>query len=201
MVEKEVKFLIRDIGGIAARLQALDAELETAEVHELNLRFDRPDGSLTAAYQVVRLRRDGRARLTYKGQSVLLSEVSARREIEFEVSDFDAAQAFLEALGYEVSMVYEKHRTTYRLGDVEVVLDRTPIGDFIELEGSRAESIRSASQKLGLDWEARSLLSYAGLFERVKLKLGISKRDLTFENFSGFRLGPETLGLVFADQA
>lgn len=200
MIEKEVKFLVRDLASLAGRLVSLGAALEQPEVHEVNLRFDRPDGSLTASYQVLRLRRDARARLTYKGQGIQLGDVSARHEIEFEVSDFDAAQALLEALGYEVSMVYEKYRTTYQLGSVEVVLDRTPIGDFAELEGPGAEDIKAAARQLQLDWGASSVLSYAGLFARANESLGRHVRDLTFENFAGLEIRAEVLGMRYADR-
>ena len=35
------------------------------------------------------------------------------QELEFTVGDFDMARAFLQALGYQVSMIYEKYRAGY----------------------------------------------------------------------------------------
>ena len=59
---------------------------------------------------MLRLRRDSSVRLTYKGPGKTIDGVHLRKEIEFAASDFDAAQAFLEALGYQVQMIYEKYR-------------------------------------------------------------------------------------------
>ena len=57
------------------------------------------------------------------------------RKSKFEVSSFDNAKALLEALGYRVSVMYEKYRTTYDWGGCEVTLDEMPYGDFAEIEG------------------------------------------------------------------
>jgi len=75
------------------------AILIEARLHEVNLRYDTPDGELTRTAQVLRLRQDKAAHLTYKGKGETSGEVYIRREIEFTVGDFQAARAFLEALG------------------------------------------------------------------------------------------------------
>lgn len=199
MIETEIKFLIRDLPGLARRLEAAGARPVHPEVRETNLRFDRPDGALRQSLQVLRLRQDSRVRLTFKGPPSQGGEVGAREEIEFEVSDFDAARAFLEALGYRIVFVYEKFRTTYQLGEVEITLDRTPLGDFVELEGPGAAEIAAAAQELGLNWPARSLLSYSALFERVKAGLGLDFRDLSFANFEGLGGIRGVLGLDYGD--
>ncbi|HUF39657.1 MAG TPA: class IV adenylate cyclase [Anaerolineales bacterium] len=198
-LETEVKFLLRDLPGLERQLEALGARLVSPEVHEYNLKFDKPDRSLAETFQVLRLRRDARVRLTYKGPGRIVGGVIARTEIEFEAGDFEAAQAFLEALGFEVSLVYEKYRTTYTLDGVEAVLDRTPIGDFAELEGPDGAAIAALAARLGLDWSARSLASYTFLFDEANRALGLEMRDLTFENFEAVAMTPETLGIRPAD--
>ena len=199
MIESEVKFLLNDLPGLARRLETLGARLASQEVHEINLKFDKPDRSLTRSFQVLRLRQDARVRLTYKAPGKIVEGVNARTEIEFEADDFEAAKAFLEALGFEISLVYEKYRTTYELDRVEIVLDRTPIGDFAELEGPDGETIAALAGKLGLDWSARTPASYTFLFDEVKRALGLAMRDLTFENFKGVAASPEALGVRPAD--
>ena len=147
--EIEAKFFIKDPG----RLQ--EAPRQTAgrnacrkRVFEINLRFDKPDGQLSMGQEVLRLRKDQHARLTYKGPSDPNQSIAVRKEIEFQVSDFEAARSFLEALGYQVIVHYEKFRTTYSLDDVEIMLDEMPYGTFVEIEGQRkrqrAESRRYA---------------------------------------------------------
>src|SRR3990172_1232689 len=133
--ELEIKLYLNDLPAFRQRLEALGAKLVQLRVHEVNLRFDTPEGSLTRSLQVLRLRQDTAARLTYKGPGEDTGGVRARRELEFTVSDFEAARALLEALGYQVSLMYEKYRTTYDLDGVYVTLDEMPYGDFAEIEG------------------------------------------------------------------
>jgi adenylate cyclase class 2 len=197
--ELEVKFYVSDLGGIEKRLRALGAHLMTARQHEINLRFDTPGGELAAGYRVLRLRQDDAARLTFKGPSQYDDGVRRRQEIEFVVSDFAAAQAFLEALGYIVSMMYEKYRTTYELDGVHITLDEMPYGTFIEIEGPDSASIRRVHKRMGLDWERRVPDSYAMLFERLRESLGFNFRDLSFANFDGLKISMESIHLEPAD--
>ena len=197
--EIEVKFLIEDMKAAVSTLVKNGAVLISPRVHEINLRFDTPDRSLSSAFRVLRLRQDTRSILTYKGPSSTEQGVSARQEIEFEVSDFETAREFLEALGFEVSIIYEKFRTSYRLNTVEVVLDEMPYGLFIEIEGSDADSIQEAAETLGLDWSARSTLSYLALFEHFKTSRQKAMKDLTFDSLKNITATPQDLGLTPAD--
>jgi adenylate cyclase class 2 len=199
MLEQEAKFYLSNPPALPARLEQQGARLVAPRVRELNLRFDTPDFALTRTFQVLRLRQDARARLTYKGASELAGGIRVRPEVEFEVGDFEEARRFLEALGYAVSFVYEKYRTTWRYADTEVTLDETPLGEFAEIEGGSPAAIEAAARGLGLDWEARINESYAFLFERVKTGLGLPFRDLTFENFAGMRVDAGMLGVSAAD--
>ncbi len=197
--EIEVKFFIRDLAALARKLEDQGAVLSAPRVYEINLRFDTQDGALTSAHRVLRLRQDAGVVMTYKGPAAPGDEVSSRQEIEFGVSDFGAARRLLEALGYVVSVMYEKYRTTYLLGDLTVVLDEMPFGDFMEIEGPDAESIRGAAEQLGLNWEARSTASYLGLFSLLSAKMGIAARNLSFTEFEGLQVGGEDMGLSYAD--
>jgi len=197
--ELEIKLYLNDLPAFRQRLEDLGAKLVQLRVHEVNLRFDTPEGSLTRSLQVLRLRQDTAARLTYKGPGEVAGGVHARRELEFIVSDFEAARALLEALGYRVSLMYEKYRTTYDLDRVHVTLDEMPYGDFAEIEGPDPESIQAVAKKLGVDWEARVLDSYTALFANLRQTLGLEFRDLSFENFAGLPVSPEALGVRPAD--
>lgn len=197
--ELEVKFYVADLLEIEARLRALGAQNVQSRVHEVNLRFDTPDGDLGRGYRVLRLRQDDASRLTYKGPSQYQEGVRARQEIEFSVSDFEAARAFLEALGYVVSMMYEKYRTTYELDGVHITLDEMPYGDFIEIEGPDPKSIRSIQDRLELDWEKRIPESYTTLFEQLRLALRLPFNDLSFANFDGLDISMSVIGIQPAD--
>jgi adenylate cyclase class 2 len=193
--ELEVKFYLPDLLTLRARLETAGAQLVQPRVHEINLRFDTPSGDLARGYRVLRLRQDTEARLTYKGPGELVDGVRSRQELEFTVSDFGTARHFLEALGYEVSVMYEKYRTTYALRGVLVTLDEMPYGNFAEIEGPDGASIRKTAEVLGLDWERRILDSYIMLFDRLRERLGLAFRDLSFENFEELTVTGEMLGL------
>ncbi len=198
--ELEVKYRVADLGRLRERVEALGGECLQPRTFERNLRFDTPDGELRRSLRVLRLRQDTAARLTYKGPSENRGGARLRQEIEFEVSDFTAARHFLEALGYRVSVTYEKYRATYRLRGVLVTLDELPYGDFVELEGETPESIREVSGLLGLRWEARLPESYLSLFERARRALGWEFHDLIFANFEGIPDPLAPLKLPLADR-
>jgi adenylate cyclase class 2 len=197
--ELEVKFYLSRRKALEAKLNSM-GQVIAPRVYEVNLRFDTPDFSLSTSGRLLRLRQDTRARVTYKGEGSLEGGARLRKELEFTVSDFDTAKSLFEALGYRVYTMYEKYRTTYKLGKVEVALDEMPTGDFLEIEGPDSESIRSTAILLEMNWEARILDSYTMLFERLRECLGFDFRDLSFENFKGIKISPDELGVMFADQ-
>lgn len=181
--ETEVKIKVPDLEAIAGRIRAAGGALAVERVHERNVRYDDAGGTLTPAGRVLRLRRDRDVRLTYKEPRAGDSGMT-RTELEVSVSDFETAHRILGALGFSPAWEYEKYRTTYRLGGCEIVLDETPMGRFIEIEGDAA-GIEAALNALQLDRARRISDSYSVLFEHVKKRLGLSFRDLTFENFRG----------------
>jgi adenylate cyclase, class 2 len=197
--EIEIKFYLQDPARLEKHLLGLNAVLVSPRVFETNLRFDTPDSSLASQRNVLRLRQDTRARLTFKGAARLGEQVTVRQEIEVEVSDLAAARRILEALGYEVVVMYEKYRTTYQLGNIELVLDELPYGNFVELEGESAEQIAALSAMLGLDWSRRITDSYLGLFERLKIEKGLRIRHLTFEALQDCHNCIADLGLLPGD--
>jgi adenylate cyclase class 2 len=198
-IEKEAKFYIRDLKKIERQIKDLGGVVIQPRVFESNLRFDTHQRELSASYQVLRLRQDTRARLTYKGPADPNSEVSARLEYEVEISDLTTGRHILEALGYKVITIYEKYRASYSLDNVEISLDEMPFGEFMEIEGMDTLHIRQMADKLNLKWENRSFLSYLHLFSQIKERLGLSIRDLTFDNFSGLDIQPNHLQLLCAD--
>ncbi len=192
--EIEAKFYVSDLPLIERSLQEAGARCLHSRTHEINLRFDTPSGELRRQGRVLRLRRDQHAWLTYKAGRSVEDGLHRREEIEFQVSDFDAARHFLEALGYEVQFAYEKYRTVYALGTTEIMLDELPYGNFVEIEGD-PEKVRQLARQLHLAWEAAIPLSYHALFERLRQRTHLPFRDLLFENFQRISISPEALGV------
>lgn len=197
--EIEVKYFVNDLGAVRERLEALGAALIQPRLLETNLRFDTPERRLGRALQVLRLRQDSAARMTFKGPAHGEGGARVRQEIEFTVEDFARARQFLEALGYEVVMIYEKYRAVYDLAGVHVTLDEMPYGDFVELEGPDVQTIQLVNARLGLNWGRVVPASYTMLFEQLVQKKGLRVRDLTFAAFAGLAITSQDMDLLPAD--
>jgi adenylate cyclase class 2 len=198
--ETEVKFYVRDLKRIEMRLLGLKAHLIQPRVCEINFRFDDPNGELRKQGKVLRLRKDDKARLTFKGPSkVTTSGVLTREEFEFEVGDFEGAKKFLEALGFAPIVFYEKFRATYEWSGVHVMLDELPYGEFVEIEGEDIERLREVARLLGLNWEAMVKAGYHKLFERVAEKFRLDPFRLSFEALASIRVTADDLSIVPAD--
>ena len=197
--EIEVKFLLKDYSALMQKISDLQLACSQERIHEFNLRYDSPDGSLVAKKQVLRLRKDTQARLTFKGPGIMEQDVLTRKEIEVEVSDFDATNRLLEALGYQVIMMYEKFRANYLMDKLVLSVDETPLGLFIELEGESPAQVRRAADALGLDWDARINFSYSALLNIFNQSTGHTFRDLSYAAFQDIKVTPVELGLNYAD--
>jgi adenylate cyclase class 2 len=198
--ETEAKFYIRDLRKIELRLRELKAQLIQPRTHETNLRFDNANNDLRSSYRVLRLRQDEKARFTFKGPSVEKEGgVLSRQEIEFVVEDFGVAREFLEALGFEAVVFYEKFRTTYELNDTHIMLDELPYGEFVEIEGESVEAIHNTANLLALDWKVMVKAGYHSLFERVTGKYNLEPSQLSFSALEKVKITAEDLSIQSAD--
>jgi adenylate cyclase class 2 len=190
-VENEIKIHTPDLDAVAARLVAAGARLTVPRVFERNVRYDTADQTFSQGGIVLRLRQDARVRLTYKEAGTIKDGALGRFEAEVTVDNFDTMDLILRRLGFQPYVVYEKYRTTYKLGTAEIVLDEMPYGHFIEIE-AESSVIDAALNTLGLQDRPRILMSYLMLFAQVKKALSLSFHDLTFANFDGITVPPET---------
>lgn len=198
--ETEVKFFVKDLKRVELRLQELKAQLIQPRIHEINLRFDNSNGDLRRDLKVLRLRKDSEAKFTFKGPSEAREDgVLRRREIEFTVSDFDAANQFLEALGFVPVVFYEKFRATYELDGVHIMLDELPYGTFVEIEGEDIRTLRKIAEELSLNWGAMVKAGYHALFERIAGKFGLEVSQLSFKALQTTRITPDDLSIIPAD--
>ena len=202
-LEIEAKFYVLDLDTIKLRLQELHARLIQERVLEINIRFDLPGAPMRAEGRVLRLRRDTTTKFTYKSASSKEQGVLSREEIEFEVEDFEKAKQFLEALGYQKLVYYEKYRTTYGLqaseGLVHIMLDELPYGNFVEIEGATMDAIRSIADQLHFNWDTAIATSYNALLERARRNLNREFQDLSFAEFSSVHVNATDLNVQPAD--
>lgn len=197
--ETEIKLHVNNLETLAERLSTLGATLISPRAHETNLRFDTPAETLSTQARVLRLRQDAQSKLTYKGPTASKDGVASREEIEFTVSDFDAAQRFLEALGYERVATYEKYRTTYQLDDFHIMLDEMPYGNFIEIEGEDVSDIRALAVTLGLDVSVAVKMSYLEVFALLCKVARLDAENLTFDDFEGINADLAKISIFPAD--
>lgn len=197
--EVEAKFHVSDLTKIAARLEDLGADVLHPRVHEQNWRYDTPERTLEANWQILRLRVSHKIILTYKDRSVDVDGTSQRPEFETEVGDLTQTRLLLDALGYEVSGFYEKYRTEYRFSDMAITLDEMPFGGFVEIEGESVAAIQQAAADLGLTWAANITENYMVLFRRMKQALGLEIEEISFEALANIKASPEVWGLTPAD--
>lgn len=184
-LEVEVKFLVSDLNAFRQTLLAAGASLARERVFEHNIRFDTADDQLLQRKQLLRLRRDTAATLTFKGQppgQTTDSEAKVHEELEVTVSDFEETAQIIQRLGFKARQVYQKYRETFHFNEVEVVLDEMPFGDFVELEGEEA-AIKEAAVALGLDWRQRITTNYLALMDQLQKQAQLPFQDLTFANF------------------
>lgn len=154
--ETEVKIRVdeKSLGGIRQRLLEMGFRQEAERAREENILMDYSNRSLRNAGSALRLRKYGAQRLlTFKGPRKEDTHLKSREEIETEIGDLAGMRKILEALGMTVCFEYGKYREKLRLeGDrdnLEVCIDETPVGCFIEIEGSGADIEQLA---LDLGW-------------------------------------------------
>ncbi len=171
--EIEAKLKVDSLPEIEHKLSELGAEF-LAEQLQTDYHFDDANTTLTKTDRCLRLRKQmvGKSEslfLTYKGAKEK-SNFKKRQEIEFEIKDADSVRKLLSALGYEQSLVVEKKRRLWQLGDCEVALDRLPLlGDFVEIEGPDEEKIATVQESLGLTDLTHITESYASLVAKKQI--------------------------------
>jgi adenylate cyclase class 2 len=178
--EVEIKFAVHDAEALERRLHEAGFRLKTPATFESNTLYDNSSGELRRAGEVLRLRVYGsRCLLTHKSRGTA-GRHKTRVEHETEVASAEAMHAILGDLGFQPAFRYEKLRSEWTDGTGEVVVDRTPIGDLGEIEGT-PEWIDRVAQRLGVGEADYITASYVELFFQWKARTGSPAQNMTFE--------------------
>lgn len=191
--EIEIKLSVPDVAAIRRRLKQLHAREIVPRTYELNTLYDTPHGDLRRRGQLIRVRiehpagtfgnkrprYDLPATLTYKGPSLrsrratkfnatakIRKHFKVKEEAEVHLTEADEISRILRALGLHPSFHYEKFRTTFslpRASGLKIELDETPIGTYLELEGT-VQGIDHAARLLGYDRNDYRKESYGALY-------------------------------------
>lgn len=204
--EVEVKLPVRDLPAILERLRAMEAT-SVGRVFEQNALFDTPDEHFKRHESILRIRVEEKAGpggrpqrlkgrkatceglLTFKcpqagggkGRRIAQSRYKERTEIEYRLPDANRFARLLKRLGLRQWFRYEKYRTHFRIvgSALQIELDETPIGAFLELEGPR-RSIDGAAKLLGYSVADYITASYLELYAIDCARNGIPVADMVF---------------------
>jgi adenylate cyclase class 2 len=148
---------------------------------ESNVVLDTPSRHLRQNGRLLRVRDEGGVCiLAFKGPGQP-GRHKTREEVETSAGDRSALLLILSRLGYERSWRYDKFRTEYRGdGDGHVFLDETPVGAFLEIEGS-PDWIDQTAAALGFGESDYILLSYGSLYLRHCERTGKTPTDMVFD--------------------
>lgn len=151
--EIEVKFLDVNHQEMRDRLKELKADIVAPMRVMKRAILDFPKRTLA-------LKNDGWVRVRDEGDHVTLTykqltdqQRAYSKEVEVIVNDYEKVIELLEQIGLKTFAVQESRRETWRLGNVEIVLDEWPwVKPYIEIEGPSEASIRDVSARLGFAW-------------------------------------------------
>ena len=179
ILEREIKLGFRDADEARQAILAAGATPLRGRRLQEDYLLDTPEDTLRRRRCVLRVRLEcGKTMLTFKGP-VQASPMKLREELETVVGDGLLLLNVLEELGFRVWFRYEKYREEFSHEDVTVAIDETPVGIFIEIEGSD-QGIADMTAALGRTPDDYIVDSYRALFLQYREKLGLEGSDMVF---------------------
>ena len=178
-LEREIKLRFDSADQAREKVLALGATPLLGRRLQEDLLFDTEDERLRLQRSTLRVRSEGgKALLTFKGP-VIPAAIKIREEHETVVSDAATLQTILEELGLHVWFRYEKYREEFTIDDAVIAIDETPVGVFVEIEGSE-EAIRNVATALGKKSADYITDSYRFLFLQHRDANGLDGADMVF---------------------
>jgi adenylate cyclase, class 2 len=178
-LEREIKLKYDSVESACAAVLAAGATPLLGRRLQEDALLDTEDESLRRRRCVLRIRiENGKSRITFKGP-VQPSEMKLRDELETVIGDGALLLRIFEELGFHVWFRYEKYRQEFAHEDVIVAVDETPVGIFVEIEGSES-GIHAMARSLGRRPSDYILDSYRGLFLRYRDEFGLCGTDMVF---------------------
>jgi adenylate cyclase, class 2 len=203
--EIEIKLRILDLPRLIRDLRRFGATSQ-GRVFEQNTIYDTSDSAFRRAGRLVRLRletpaprsatkRDvrlarpklhpARGILTAKapphvsGRTAVPARYKERLERELVIRNPRGWPSVLKSLGLRPRFTYEKFRSTFELPSVELDLDETPVGTYLELEGSPG-AIDRAARVLGFMPRDYIRGTYWDVYAAVCRRRGLPLKNMVF---------------------
>lgn len=192
--EIEAKFIDIDIDEVRQKLRDIDAVCETPM--RLMRRALIEEARHKQEHSFLRIRDEGdKTTLTFKRRHDPMGKtIDNVKEIEVVVSDFDTTVELFKEAGWEYKTFQESRRETWRLGEVEVVIDEWPwLNPMIEIEAETEQEVRGAAETLGFLWSEAVFGSvdvvYDMEFPNMQCRGIIDVKEARFENPSPEQFG------------
>ena len=169
--ETEIKVEIQNPEDFCGSLQVFQPRIISARHFEDNYLLDFPDKTLLSAKSLFRIRQAGeKAILTFKGPPKEEGIFKTREELETGLDDGTLALQIFERLGMSEWFRYQKYRREFEVSGVIVAVDETPIGNYVELEGSET-AIYDLARRMELEESRFIRHSYYTLYlDNCRLK-------------------------------
>jgi len=182
--EIEIKLRITEIPQVRDQLRGLGFEASSGRTFEDNWLFDFSSDLLRRSGSLLRLRFYGnQAIITFKDPAERNARYKVREEVQVQVADGESVRQIFLKLGLRETFRYQKFRTEYRPtrnASGHVLLDETPIGSFLELEG-QPDWIDQVASQLGFSPHDYILKSYITLFLESGPEPNTNLRAMVFD--------------------
>jgi adenylate cyclase, class 2 len=181
--ETEVKLRVAEERAALERIRAAGFRISVPREFEANTLYDTADRALLREGMLLRLRQAGeREVITWKGR-VIPGPHKSRPELETSLGSLGTMAEIFDRLGYRPTFRYEKFRTEFRAaaGEGVVVLDETPIGIYLELEGP-GDWIDRTARELGFSRTDYVVESYGTLYRNYCAERGVQPGDMVFQS-------------------
>jgi adenylate cyclase class 2 len=177
MIEREIKYIVDDFAPYRVRLARINAA-HVSSFFEDNIIFDNEEETLRKEGKLLRLRKSDTVTITFK-EPVDRTRFKIVEEHEIDVSDFDAAEKIITSLGFHKVFRYQKNREIYTLKGAHILLDETPIGNYIEIEGEE-DLIVQLSEQLGFSPNRGTSKNYMELYREYCEQNNLEPSDMVF---------------------
>lgn len=150
--EIEATYLDIDHEALRVKLRNLGAVCEEPLHDMFRATYDYTDLRLDKKAAWIRVRQEG-SKITMGYKQRQAETIDGMQEVEFTISDFDAACDFLDVIGLKQKARQETRREVWRLDDCEIMLDEWPwIPPYVEVEAASEVIVQAVSKQLGLDY-------------------------------------------------
>ena len=196
--EIEIKLRVSNLREVLRHIRKMGA-VPHGRTFEQNTLFDTPDSSFWRHGRLLRLRtqtpapgngsRGGPRATIFTAKAPPSTRSRSRKnlpykerlESELAVGKWGLQPRVLQDLGLRAGFKYEKYRTSFRLRGLHLDLDETPIGTFLELEGSPA-AIRRTARALGYAPRDYIRATYWDLYAADCRRLKRTPRNMVFNS-------------------